>query len=71
MANDTNTETSTGTLKGYTVEIQLIGTEVHYVEAESEEQAMDLIFDEHKSEIVDREFSWYSGGEVTDVEDLG
>lgn len=29
-----------------------------------------MIFDKHESEVVDREFSWYSGGEVTDVEDL-
>lgn len=65
-----NTTTTEQNLKGYTVEIQVIGTEVHYVEAESEEQAMEMIFDKHESEVVDREFSWYSGGEVTDVEDL-
>lgn len=67
MENITATEQN---LKGYTVEIQLVGTEVHYVEAESEEQAMEMIFDKHESEVVDRELSWYSGGEVTDVEDL-
>lgn len=67
MENTTATEQN---LKGYTVEIQLVGTEVHYVEAESEEQAMEMIFDKHESEVVDRELSWYSGGEVTDVEDL-
>ena len=66
-----NTIATEKNLKGYTVEIQLIGTEVHYVEAESEEQAMEMIFDKHESEVVDRELSWYSGGEVTDVEDLG
>ena len=58
-------------LEGYTVEIQVIGTEVHYVEVESEEQAMEMIFDKHESEFVDRELSWYSDGEVTDIEDLG
>lgn len=67
MENTTATEQN---LKGYTVEIQLVGTEVHYVEAESEEQAMEMIFDKHESEVVDRELSWYSGGEVTDVEEL-
>lgn len=67
MENTTATEQN---LKGYTIEIQLVGTEVHYVEAESEEQAMEMIFDKHESEVVDRELSWYSGGEVTDVEDL-
>ena len=66
-----NTIATEQNLKGYTVEIQLIGTEVHYVEAESEEQAMEMIFDKHESEVVNRELSWYSGGEVTDVEDLG
>lgn len=68
---ETATEKPVKDLKGYTVEIQVIGTEVHYVEAESEEQAMEMIFDKHESEVVDRELSWYSGGEVTDVEDLG
>lgn len=67
MENTTATEQN---LKGYTIEIQLVGTEVHYVEAESEEQAMEMIFDKHESEVVDRELSWYSGGEVTDVEEL-
>lgn len=66
-----NTIATEQNLKGYTVEIQLIGTEVHYVEAESEEQAMEMIFDKHESEVVNRELSWYSDGEVTDVEDLG
>lgn len=65
-----NTTTTEKNLKGYTIEIQLVGTEVHYVEAESEEQAMEMIFDKHESEVVDRELSWYSGGEVTDVEEL-
>lgn len=67
---ETTTEQSMKNLKGFTIDVQVIGTETHYVEAETEEQAMDLLFDEHKSELVDRELSWYSSGEVVEVEDL-
>lgn len=69
MENTANTDT-TNNLKGFTITVQVVGTETHYIEAETEEQAMDLLFSGHKSEIVDRELSWYSSGDVVEVEDL-